>query len=385
MTTVLLAGAVANRPFNGGGAWVRSSWAKGLAGLGFDVFFVEEVASSALSCSGRPAADLAGSDNLSFFRTVMTEAGLCGRAGLVCDSGRQIEGLGLGDLFDVAEDASVLVNLGGHLRWSELLRRCRRRVYVDLDPGFTQLWHAQGLDIGLQRHNAFLTVGANLGAPGCSIPTGDISWRAIRQPVVLEDWPAVEGTTFDRFTTVGSLRGPFGPVQLDGRSLGSKVHELRRFAGLPRRSTHPFEAALRIDPADGKDERRLREAGWRLVDPLEVASDQHRFRSYVAGSGAEFSVAQNVYVAANTGWFSDRSVRYLASGRPVVVQDTGFTRSIPAGQGVMAFRDQAEAVAATDAVVRDYASHSRAARALAEELFAAPAVLTDALDKAGVS
>src|SRR5438132_6361065 len=130
-----------------------------------------------------------------------------------------------------------------------------------------------------------------------------------------------------------------------------------------------FEIALEIDPEDSADLELLRGGGWSIVDPRRVAADPESFRAYVQGSGAEFSVAQGIYVETKSGWFSDRSVRYLASGRPVLVQDTGFSKNLPVGEGLIAFGSLEEAVAGAQAIAGDYGRHARAARAVAEEPF----------------
>ena len=244
-----------------------------------------------------------------------------------------------------------------------------RRIYIDLDPGYTQFWHAAG-NPGprLEGHNFYYTVGENIGRPCCSIPTGGIRWRPIRQPVVLEHWPACPRRPRP-FSTIASWRGPYGPAQYAGTTYGLKAHEFRKFIELPRRVAQRFEIALDIDPADERDLVALRGHGWHVIDPKVVASGPVAFRQYVQASGAEFSVAQGVYVETQSGWFSDRTVRYLASGRPVLVQDTGFSRNYPVGEGLVAFRTMDEAVAGAERIARDYAEHGRAARAIAEELF----------------
>ncbi len=162
-----------------------------------------------------------------------------------------------------------------------------------------------------------------------------------------------------------------------------KVHEFRKLIELPRAAPGTFEVALGIDVADDADRRRLLEHGWRLVDP-GLAARPDGFRRYVQGSGAEFSVAQGVYVATGCGWFSDRSVRYLASGKPVLVQETGFSAGLPVGKGLVPFTDLDSAVQGAQDIVADYAGHCRAARALAEEHFAAEVVLPRFLEDADV-
>jgi hypothetical protein len=171
-------------------------------------------------------------------------------------------------------------------------------------------------------------------------------------------------------------------VTWEGKTYGVKAHQFRRFAELPRRARHQFELAIDIHPDDDSDRRRLEDNGWSLVDPAIAAGTPAAFRKYVQASGAEFSVAQGIYVEANTGWFSDRTVRYLASGKPVLVQDTGFSAVLPTGLGLVAFTSLDDAVAGADSIMEDYAEHCRAARAIAEEFFDSRTALASIAEEA---
>lgn len=386
MATVVVAGALAGKLNNGGEAWVRLSWVRAFQQLGFEVYLVEQVAGGALvDADGRPAA-FAGSENLAYFASVMREFGLEGRSCLLEEKSGAWWGIDPAEMEAVASEAEMLVNISGNLSREPLLGRFRRRVYVDIDPGFTQHWHAQGLlGPALERHNFHFTIGENIGLPSCPIPTGDIHWHPTRQPVILADWPACPSEGCERFTTVGSLRGPYGRVEHDGGQYGLKIHEMRRLAGLPRRVEPALELALSIGPGDGADGGLLAESGWRLVDPQSVASGPRQFRGYVQGSDGEFSVAQGIYVETASGWFSDRTVRYLASAKPAIVQDTGIGRHLPVGEGLVTFRTLPEAAAAVRAVRSDYRRHSRAARQVAEECFEAGKVAGAMVKVVGVA
>jgi hypothetical protein len=200
--------------------------------------------------------------------------------------------------------------------------------------------------------------------------------------VVLEDWPVMGDAphVFNRFTTISSWRGAYGRLEIEGRTLGTKAHEFRKFLELPGRTAAPFEIALDIHPGDARDMEALRAHGWTLVDPVQAVPDPAAFRSYVQGSSAEFSVAQPAYVETGSGWFSDRTVRYLASGRPALVQDTGFSRLYRADEGLVAFRTIDEAVDGARRILADYAGHSQAARHIAETHFDSARVLDRFLD-----
>ena len=382
MTTIVVAGALANKTGNGGEAWVRLSWAKGFAQLGADVHLVEQIDTMSCVDSRGAPCDVERSSNLDFFHEATASHGVAGT--LLADD-RRTFGASPAQLADVARDADLLVNISGHLRDPGLLRTFRRKAYVDIDPGFTQLWLASGMnDLGVRDHDVHFTIGENVGSPECDLPVGDIEWIPTRQPVVLDDWPVVPPHRTDRLTTVASWRGPYGPVEHDARTLGVKAHEFRKYLELPERIDQRLELALAIHPADDLDRRRLLDHGWHVVDPRRHAASPGQFRSYVQSSSGEFSVAQEVYVATRSGWFSDRTVRYLASGRPALVQDTGFSRHLPVGAGLLAFSNMEEAVLGAKSIASDYAEHAAAARVIAERAFDANVVLPRFLEQAGV-
>ncbi len=377
MPLIVVAGALANKPGNGGAAWTRLSWILGLKKLGCEVYFVEQAT---------PAADV------KFFQRVTRCFGLAGKSALISErDGRTMgrtSGPGAKDLIEIADAADLLVNISGHLTLDTLKPRFRRRVFIDLDPGYTQFWHAQGLAADrLRDHHAYFTVGENIGTPVCDVPTGGIDWRPIRQPVVLDEWPVPPAATRQpppRFTTVASWRGPYGRVTHNGRPFGLKAHEFRKFAALPTLTRHPFEIALDVDPADGRDVASLQQHAWTVVDANGVAGDPFAFRRYIQQSAAECSVAQGIYVETRSGWFSDRTVRYLASGKPALVQDTGFAHRYTTGLGLVPFRTLDEAARGAEGIMRDYDAHARAARTIAEDHFDSNTVLTGLLTSVGV-
>ena len=383
MQVAVVSGALAAKPWRGGAAWVRLSYVLGLRRLGWDVVFVEELSPAALVDGAGRRAELDASENLRFFRSVVAAFGLAGRSALLC--GGRSWGLTAAECEDVAASADVLVNVGGNLRLDAVKRRPRRKVFVDLDPGYTQAWLSAGIgDLGVEGHNTYFTVGTNVGTPGCPIPSAGLPWRHTVPPVVLDEWPATPGPGFGRFTTVGTWRGPYGPVAIDGRELGPKGHEFRRFARLPGPAPGSFEVALDIDEKDAADRDRLRRHGWTVADPRAVAGHPEAFRDYVRSSGAECSPAQAVYVRTASGWVSDRTTRYLALGRPALVQDTGFGRRIPTGEGLVTFRTVEEAVVGAESIAADYERHAKGARALAEEVFDSDRVLSAMLEEARV-
>ena len=371
MTTVVVGGALANKPWSAGEAWVRLSWLRGFRRLGCRGHRREQIDPAGFTAGAR-AHDERGPE----------EIGLAGAGTLIVGEDQTATGLSLDDLLDLAGEADLLANFSGNVYAPRIVDRFARKAYVDLDPGFTQMWHAAGNPgARLEGHDTYFTVGENVGVEGCSIPTDGIDGRPMPPPVVLEDWPPEDGGT--SFTTVASWRGVFGPVEYAGHTYGLKVHEFRKVIELPRCvAGTQFEIALDIHPADAADREALIEHGWHLADPSEVVPGPLEFREYVQRSGAEFSVAQNIYVETWSGWFSDRTVRYLAAGKPALVQDTGFGRNHPVGEGLLAFRTLEDAVAGAQRIIEDYARHSAAARALAEERFDSDIVLPRFLEEA---
>lgn len=381
MTTIVVSGALANKPLNGGEAWVRMSWVRGLRRLGVEVCFVEQIDSRACIDEHGETVSFEDSLNRAYFDAVTAALAPDCPAALLCADRPGVAAGDVARVTDMSRDADLLVNVSGHLTLEPFRSAPRASAYVDVDPVFTQIWHASGDPAGrLARHDWYFTVGENIGLSSCSVPTGGIDWRPLPPPVTLADWPPTEVSRTDRFTTVANWRSPLGSLSHGGATFSGKHHQWRRVVDLPRRSNHEFEIALAIHPADGADRQSLLEHGWRLRDPADVA-DPFSFRAYVQGSSAEFSVAHGAYVETRSGWLSDRTVRYLASGRPALIQDTGVGERYPAGEGLVTFRDVDDAAAAADRIVRDHAAHAAAARALAAERFDSDLVLARFLDE----
>ncbi|HJT35974.1 MAG TPA: hypothetical protein VJ783_28355, partial [Pirellulales bacterium] len=273
-------------------------------------------------------------------------------------------------------------NVMGYLDDEEIRSRVKRRVFVDIDPGFPQMWKELGLHDAFQGHTDFVTLGRNIGAPSCTIPTCELKWITMPQPVVLDHWPAQPPRPSGAFTSIGAWRGPNAPIEYRGHTYGLRVHEFRKFVELPRRCPDTkFEMALDIHPADAKDLESLHNNGWSIVDPLEVVGGPKEYRAYVADSKAEFMVPKQMYIDANSGLLSDRSVYYLATGRPVLARDTGIKQLYPTGEGLLMFSTLDEAAAGVGEIQRNYARHCKAARDIAEEYFDSDKVLGRLLEE----
>jgi hypothetical protein len=287
-----------------------------------------------------------------------------------------VDGAGRDGVERLLRAAELLLNIGGVCYLPEFLL-CGRRALVDMDPLFTQVERFGARALG--DYHVHFSYGANIGRPGCTIPACGINWQATAPPVVLDLWEWAQPQAGAPFTTIANW-GSYGKVNHLGTSYGQKDEEFLRLIDLPRHTAQRLELALSGADSDGP---RLQQAGWSVRDAgAEIGIDVTAYRDYIRASCGEFSVAKNAYVASRSGWFSDRSVCYLAAGLPVVLQDTGFSGWLPTGRGLLAYGTLEEAAACLERVAGDYAAHRRAARALAAEVFAHHTVLPRLLDRA---
>jgi hypothetical protein len=383
--TVVVAGSLAQKPWHGGHSWVLLQYLLGFRRLGYDVLFLDRLEPEMCRDADGAPCPIDRSANLSCLREIMERFDLGGAYAVICDRGERFLGAARRQVLERTGRSVLLLNVMGFLAEAEILAAAPRRVFLDIDPGFGQMWREQGLADPFRGHDQFVTIGQNIGRPDCGIPTCGLTWITTPQPVVLEQWPVTPADDAERFTSIASWRGAYAPVEYQGRTYGLRAHELRRFAALPRLSGRRFELALDIHPADAKDRALLGDNGWVLIDPKAVAGDPWAYRRYVQGSGAELTVAKNMYVQTNSGWFSDRSICYLASGKPVLAQDTGLAGHYPIGEGLLTFTTLDEAVLAVEELARDPGRHARAARALAEEYFESDRVLSRLLAELGVA
>jgi hypothetical protein len=366
---IAIAGAVAQKPGCAGHVWQFLQYLLGFRALGYEVLLLDRLAGPV----GR------GDARVRWLADAMAEQGLQDAWSLRLDDGTRL-GVSRAAALEFAGGADLLLDVMGFCGDDELLAAAPRTAFLDTDPGFAQMWQDLGLADLLSRHDAYVTIGERIGAADCTVPTCGLRWITTPQPVVLGAWPVAAGGGRG-FTSVASWRGAYGPVDHGGHRYGLRVHQFRRFADLPRRAGGGFELALDIHPADAADARLLRDGGWTLVAPRAVAATPDAYRRYVQGSGGEVMVAKGMYVDSRSGWVSERSLCYLASGRPVVAQDTGFTAVHPAGEGLLAFSTPQEAAECVAAVRADPVRHGRAARDLAEAQFGSDRVLRRLLEQ----
>jgi hypothetical protein len=375
----ILTGYVVRCPL-GGYAWQTLHYMLGLRALGFDPYFYEDTAYYP-ECYD-PASGAMGSVQppaLAFARDLFARHGFAERW-FFWDAQRDQWHGGTRDAARGALDAAeLLISLAAVNRLPRKLGR--RRLFIDLDPGVTQLEaeRDRGLQLLLGDYDAHATIGENIGQPGCAIPATRFHWLPTRQPIALEAWQPLPAAADAAFTTIGRWDERRRVQELGGeRYSWSKRDEWLRFLDLPRRNRARFDLALDVDKVPG-DRELLGQHGWQVRDPIAVSADADRYRDFIRSSRGEFSLAKDLNVRLATGWFSDRSTCYLAAGRPVVVQDTGFGRALPTGAGLLAFRTPDQAADAIAAVQADWELHAAAARRLAEQHFAAGWVLGDLL------
>jgi hypothetical protein len=379
-----LVASIAQRPGYGGHACAFLQFAWGLRALGYEPLLIDRLdAGMATDEAGHPSAK-AHEEAVRWFRDVMSAAGLEESYCLLLEEGETV-GLTRAEAKAAIASAPALIDVMGFLDDEELLGEANLRIFVDVDPGFPHIWKELGLADPFAGYDRFVTVGGNVGAADCRVPTCGLDWVTIRPPVDLERWQPVDGPADPVFRTVGSWRGPYGPVEFDGRVFGLRAHEFRRFFCLPEQVSARFEVALDLDPADAADRENLEAHGWCLADPGAVADSLDSYQRFIQSAAAEIGIAKNIYVETASGWFSDRSACFLASGKPVLAQDTGFSRDLPVETGLVCFRSPEEAVAGAAEILGDRRRHAREARALAEEHFDSRKVIGGLLAAVGAA
>jgi hypothetical protein len=378
-------GTFGSLPF-AGMAWMHCQFLVGLARLGHEVFYVETTDAWPYDqANSVPTTDPAYT--LSYLQQVLDGFGLGDRwmyRATYSDGGWH------GPLAAYAPEllssADAVLNISGSTIPHTIGMECRL-VHIGTDPVVQELRVAKGdLEVRerLAAHVAHFTYGENIGKPECPVPPLPFPCETMRQPVVLDYWTSGPPPRRD-YTTVTNWEMGGYDCEYNGEVYTwSKHHEYLKFIDLPKLTTAGFELAMPLGAASREVQDFLHEKGWKVVDATRLSDNPWSYREYIRNSGAEFTVAKDMNVRLRSGWFSERSACYLAAGRPVVTQDTGFGTVLPTGEGLFAFRNMEDILSAVDAIESDYDRHSRAARAIAEEHFKAEVVLTRLLDKLGL-
>jgi hypothetical protein len=364
-------------PHFGGSIWVRLQYLLGLERLGVECYWVDRLAPP------DPRRNPHSVDYLvERFRRTAEDFGFEDRYCIVYDGGESHFGMSADDLSTLVGEADLLLNVSGHLPPDSALLGIPRRAYLDVDPGFTQIW-AHQTDLDLSRHNIFFTIGQNVGRPDFAIDTMGVAWQATVPPVVLDRWPVCTDDRWTRIGTVADWRGSQDAIW-DGEWYGGKREEFLGYLRVPVEAGREFELALLVGQDDYEDLGILGRNGWRILDPYACAGDPHSYQEFIQRSRAEFSVAKRGYVRSRSGWLSDRTASYLASGKPALVQSTGFEGSLPTGEGLLTFSTVQEAVDGVRRIEEDYAGQAAAARRIAEERLDSRVVLTSLLERSGL-
>ena len=360
----------------GGLSWHHIQYLVGLQRLGHEVTFFEHYGWPD-SCYDplRHTMTSDPSHGIDYLLKLLRPHGLENRWCFLAQDGAAY-GMSRERLGQLCRESDLYLNLS-NINWLPELEECPRRVLVDTDPVFTQIG-AHGLGGPYSRYHALFTFGENVHRTGCNMPTAGARWMPTRQPIVLDMWRVEPGDRSAPFTTVMSW-SPLGDRWHHGQLYGQKDRAFEPFFRLPRLTRTPMQLA--VTPPE-EIRAQLAQGGWHLVDPQQVTRDPKAYQSYLRGSRAEFSVAKHGYVVTRCGWFSERSAAYLASGRPVVVQDTGFGHWLEKGTGVIAFATPEEACEGIAEIDRRYEDHCRAARDIAEEYFDARRVLSNLIEQA---
>ena len=360
----------------GGIGWQAVHHVAGLARLGHDVYYIED--SGARPYDPRIKSVVADSSyGVAFLADAMARFGLADRWAYVDPVTGASHGLPRERLARLYGEADALFNVCAATRLREEHMRCPVRIYVETDPVFEQIRVAEGdrkAIEDLQDHTHHFTYGENLGQPDSPIPLEKFAWKTTRPPVVMDLWRGECDPRAERFTTVATWKNVSKDITFRGETYHWSKHvNFLRLLDLPRRTTQPLELALALD--DDGTRQLLSSHGWNVTEALDASRDLDAYQQYVQRSRAELTAAKDLVVRTRSGWFSDRSVCYLAAGKPVVTQDTGFGKLLPTGEGLFAFSTVEEAAAAVDEINHDYERHCRAARRIAEEFFAADRVL----------
>jgi hypothetical protein len=380
---VVLLHFVAQMPL-AGIAWQALQYLVGLERLGFEAWYVENHGANPYD----PRANSVMMDcayNVDYLKRVMERFGL-GKRWAYWDAINDVYlGLSRERVFALLKESDALINLCGATRLRDEHMACPVRIMVDTDPVYEQIKYAKADPAArayLDAHTHFFTYGENVGGPGWIVPLCGIPWKPTRPPVVLDLWPEATGEP-QSFSTIATWENKGKDIEWGGQSyVWSKHVNFLRFLDMPQRTRQHFTMAML--PPTAAIEAEVVGKGWQIVDPRPISADIDSYKNFISQSRGEFTVAKDIYVRPKSGWFSDRSVCYLAAGRPVVTMATEFSRFYPVGEGLFEYADSAGAADAIAAIGVDYRRHAKAARRLAAEFFASDGVIGRMMQEAGL-
>jgi len=380
MARIIVGAYMFRYPLGGMLSWALQ-YIKGLDRLGHEVYVVEKAHyTDACYDPQRKVMTDDPSAGLKIVDDLLTSHGLGARWCMQDYQGR-CHGLSSAKLAELFRTADLFVDCGSHGSWLDEAGSVPCRILIDGEPSYTQIrWQAlQDSGQVVPAYDHYFTNGLLFGSPGCDAPALGKTWRPIPNPVDTTYYPLLPEPSSRKLTTVMNWSA-HSTVEYRGERLGQKDVEFERFIGLPKRVGTELEVAV----AGNAPTDRLISNGWSVRDAQEVTRTVESYRDYIAQSAGEFGVCKQVFVATRNGWFSDRSAAYLASGRPVILQDTGFSDVLPTGAGLFAVNNESEAAEAVEAVLSDYSNHAAEARRIAVEHLDAKQVMGGALDAVGI-
>ncbi|MEP6509109.1 MAG: hypothetical protein ABJC63_12875 [Gemmatimonadales bacterium] len=377
----------------GGIAWDYIQYPLGFASLGHDVYYIEDTALWPIYQEDA-SGGVSSAANVEYLSRLMSAFGFAGRWAYRDEVTGTWFGMSSAEVAEVCRTADVFVNVSCSTVVRDEYRAIPTRILIDSDPMFTQIQHVDmsgftkgggGMRQLVAEHTHHFTFGESIGQADCRIPHTSVAWRPTRQPICLDQWPVTEIPPSNLgFTTVMNWYAG-DPLMFDGELWGQKDVEFLGVMEIPQRVSSPLGVVVGQTTGIPFPAELAEQSGWTVFDPDQAIPDWNTYRSFIGRSAGEFSVAKQTYVKGRTGWFSCRSACYLASGRPVVTQDTGWRRHIPSGSGLIGFTTLDEAVAGLNEIMSNPRAHSRSARMVAEESFDARVVLRDLLAAAGAS
>lgn len=375
---IVIAGYIVGGPL-GGLVWHHLQYVLGLQRMGHDVIFIED-SDDYPSCYNPETHEFSvdPSYGIRFIEQVFSRFKMNNKWAYYHAHSNKWFGADEKTVKQFCQSADLFLNLSGINPLREFIQKIPIRVFIDTDPVFTQIRHLTeaGAANLAAKHNRFFSFGENFSNPDCAIPDDHFLWQPTRQPIVTEIWPPSPGNKNSKWTTIMQWDS-YKVREYNGQTFGMKSSSFDPYINFPKSVFDSFELAIGSATAP-KD--TLRQGGWQIRDPLLVTKTPEAFQQYILSSKGEWSVAKQGYVSSYSGWFSERSCCYLASGRPVIVQDTGFSDFLETGNGLLSFTNPEEAKACIEEVNKNYKKHCEAARSIAETYFNHKNVLSKLLD-----